>query len=323
VERYFIETGRNIRINNDPIKALDPLQLSDPLTEVIIDEPISVSAADDDGSRRTENVRVRIVLVPEVPAHDLDIARSMKGQGFYVMRNQRELADAETLNFFSKHNDFNRMRGEIFFPGTLDRLVGIEFTKRQVNLDQSLWDQLAAILVPTCRGIKRREASKNRVKTSGIQKQLHDQAAKAIAEKDKLLIKPKAEIEKRAVRKNGPGHRSHEKVESEHERKNFTRTQVLETRLNCEIREERLGPNGQIYECDREGRKLILRYNVEHPFYQRFVIENLDDSRSVTAADFLIYSMATAEIRMLDDGELNVVNNFKAVMSANLRTLLN
>jgi hypothetical protein len=33
--------------------------------------------------------------------------------------------------------------------------------------------------------------------------------------------------------------------------------------------------------------------------------------------------MATAEIRMLDDGELDAVNNFKAVMSANLRTLLN
>ena len=45
--------------------------------------------------------------------------------------------------------------------------------------------------------------------------------------------------------------------------------------------------------------------------------------RFVTAADFLIYSMATAELRMLDDGELDAVNNFKAVMSGNLRTLLN
>jgi hypothetical protein len=97
----------------------------------------------------------------------------------------------------------------------------------------------------------------------------------------------------------------------------------LETRLNCETREERLGPNGQIYECDKQGRKVILRYNAEHPFYQRFVIDNLDNSRSVTAADFLIYSMATAELRMLDDGELDAVNNFKAVMSGNLRTLLN
>src|SRR5439155_22131169 len=119
-------------------------------------------------------------------------------QGFYVMRNQREVMNAVTLNFFTKHNDFNRMRGEIFFPGTMDRWVGIEFTKRQVNLDQSVFDQLAAMMIPTCRTIKRREEKKKRVESSGVQKELHDRAAKAIAEKDKLLIKPKAKIERRA-----------------------------------------------------------------------------------------------------------------------------
>lgn len=323
VHRYFIETGRQILVNGESITALDPLQLNSESTEIVIDEPISISMADDDGTRRTENVRARIVLVPDVPATELDVNKSMKTQGFYVMRNQREIANAVTLTFFTKHIDFNRMRGELFFPGTLDRLVGIEFTKRQVNLEQSLFDQLATVLVPTCRAIKRGEATKKRVETSGIQQQLHNQAAKAIAEKDKLLIKPKAVVEKREPRKNNGSHRPDGKVEAERERKNLTRTQLLETRLNCEIREERLGPNGQIYECDREGRKVVLRYNIEHPFYQRFVIDNLGDSRSVTAADFLIYSMATAEIRMLDDGELDAVNNFKAVMSANLRTLLN
>ena len=323
VHRYFIETGRTVRVNDEPVNALDPLQLSDEQTKIIIDDPVQVSITDDDGTHRTESVRLRIVLVPEIPANELDIARSMKSQGFYIMRNQREIANAVTLNFFTKHNDFNRMRGEIFFPGTLDRLVGIEFTKREVNLHQSLYDQLAANLVPTCRTIKRSEATKKRIETSGVQQQLHNQAVKAISEKDKLLIKPKAVIEKRETRKTGPGSRPEGKPDTERERKNLTRTQALEARLNCEIREERLGPNGQIYECDREGRKLILRYNVEHPFYQRFVVDNLENSRSVTAADFLIYSMATAEIRMLDDGQLDAVNNFKAVMSSNLRTLLN
>jgi len=305
------------------ISALDPLQLSDDRTEIVMDDLVPVTVMETDETKRSENVRVRLVLVPEIPATELDVGRSMKAQGFYVMRNQREIANAETLNFFTKHNDFNRMRGEIFFPGTLDRLVGIEFTKRQVKLDQSLFDQLAATLVPTCRGIKRREASKKRTETSPIQQELHKQSAKAIAEKDKLLIKPKAEIEKREHRKNGDGQTHEGKAETGRERKNLTRIQALETRLNCEIREERLGPNGQIYECDKQGRKVILRYNVEHPFYQRFVVDNLDNSRSVTAADFLIYSMATAELRMLDDGELDAVNNFKAVMSGNLRTLLN
>jgi hypothetical protein len=214
------------------------------------------------------------------------------------------------------------MRAELFFPATLDGLVGIEFTKRQVELEQSLFDQLAAVLKPTCRTIKRREATKKRIHTGEAQVQLHKQAAKVIAEKDKLLIKPKAVIEKRTSPRT-PGSRNGREEGPTRERKNFTRTQEIETRLNCEIREERMGPNGQIYECDMEGRKLILRYNIEHPFYQRFVADNLSDSRAVTAADFLIYSMASAELKMMDDGELEAVNNFKAVLSANLRTLLN
>lgn len=321
VHRYFIQAGRSIQVNDEAIAAIDPLQINDPNTKIVIDEEFPVHVSED-GNEKSDTVRARIVLVPEVPATDLDVARSMKAQGFYIMRNQREIMNAVTLNFFTKHNDFNRMRAELFFPGTLDRMVGVEFTKRQVNLEQSLYDQLASTLVPTCRAIKRQEATKKRFETSEAQEQLHKQSAKAIAEKDKLLIKPKAIIEKRDPRRNaGNGHRG--KTEPEHERKNLTRTQVVEARLNCEIREERLGPNGQIYECDMEGRKIILRYNVEHPFYQRFIVDNVNDSRSVTAADFLIYSMATAELRMLDDGELDAVNNFKIVMSGNLRTLLN
>lgn len=318
--RYFLEAGKRILVNDEILSAVDPLQLVDENTEVVIDEVFQIKT-EDEGAERTENVRARIVLVPETTSAELDIGRSMKAQGFYVMRNQREVMSAVTLNFFTKHNDFNRMRGEIFFPGTMDKWVGIEFTKRQVTLDQSIYDQLANTLIPTCRTIKRREATKKRVESSGVQKELHNRAAKAIAEKDKLLIKPKAKIEKRASPENSSTPRPEKKTDRE--RKNFTRIHAVDARLNCEIREERLGPNGQIYECDLEGKKIILRYNVEHPFYQKFIVDNLEDTRLVTTVDFLIYSMASAELRMLDDDQFDAANNFKAVVSANLRTLLN
>ena len=201
VHRYFIEAGLTVIINGELIEPLDPLQLGDEQTEIVIDETLPI-IVEQNGNRITENVRARIVLVPDIPSNELEIKKSMKAQGFYVMRNQREVMDASTLGFFTKHGDFNRMRGEIFFPGTLDRLVGIEFTKRQVDFDQSLQDQLNNILVPTCRSIKRREANKKRVETSPAQQQLHHQSAKSIAEKDKLLIKPKARIESEYLRKS-------------------------------------------------------------------------------------------------------------------------
>jgi hypothetical protein len=322
VHRYFIDSGRKFYVNGDEVFPIDPLQLTDAATEVVMDELIPVSVGDE-GEKRTDNVRVRIVLTPEAPANDLDVGKSLKAQGFYVMRNQREVMSAVSLNFFTKHNDFNRMRGEIFFPGTLDRLVGIEFTKRQVEFEQSLQDQLGNILIPVCRTIKRREATKKRVQSSEAQLRLHAQSVKVIAEKDKLLIKPKGIIERRSSPKEQGDNKPEIPEDGTRERKNFNRSQLVETRLNCVIREERLGPNGQIYECDMEGRKLVIRYNVEHPFYQRFVTDNIAEARAVTATDFLIYSMASAELKMLDIGDLDAVNNFKAVLSSNLRTLLN
>jgi Histidine kinase-, DNA gyrase B-, and HSP90-like ATPase len=322
VHRYFIDAGKEFKVNDENVPAVDPLQLADQDTEIIMDEPISVTITED-GEKKTDNVRARIVLIPENPATDLEVGKSLKSQGFYVMRNQREVMNAVALSFFTKHNDFNRMRGELFFPGTLDKLVGIEFTKRQVEFEQSLQDQLGSVLIPVCRTIKRREGTKKRVQTNEAQLRLHAQSMKVIAEKDKLLIKPKAVIEKRSLSRSHIDVQPEVTNDSGRERKNFSRSQMVETRLNCVIREEKLGPNGQIYECDMEGRKLVIRYNVEHPFYQRFVTDNMGEARAVTATDFLIYSMASAELKTLDAGELDVVNNFKAVLSSNLRTLLN
>lgn len=323
VHRYFLEADRRrIEVDGDRVEIRDPLQL-DSNPEIVLDDLLLIKGSDN-GAKTEENVRVRIALVPEATASELDISRSMKAQGFYIMRNQREVMDAVTLEMFTKHNDFNRMRGEIFFPGTLDNLVGIEFTKRQVHFNQSLFDQLAQVIVPICRSIKRSEATRKREETSEAHEQLHLQSAKAISEKDKLLLKPKARIERRASpsRRDG-GSAAGEGAETERERKNLGRTQLIEARLNCGFRHERLGPNGQIYEVDVEGRKIIIRYNVEHPFYQHFLVDALGDGKMASATDFLIYSMASAELRMLEDGDFDAVNSFKAVMSANLRTLLN
>jgi len=71
-----------------------------------------------------------------------------------------------------------------------------------------------------------------------------------------------------------------------------------------------------------EGRTVVIRLDVEHPFFRRFVVDNRDDGRLVTAVDFLVYSMACAELRSRDEENLEFINNMKAVISANLRTLL-
>jgi hypothetical protein len=265
-------------------------------------------------------VRVRIALIPEnIAGGEHDVALGIKNQGFYIMRNNREIKAADTLDAFTKHNDFNRMRGEVFLTGDLDAAVGIDFTKREVVFDQSFKDQLLKHLKAQCTTIKRQESGRSKVKESEEITGLHEQAEKLIDQKAKLLVTPRTNIEKRGARTEK---RDHAVAASDKRfRKHFQDTQEGRTK-RCKFEYAKLGPHGQIYECDLYGRTVVIRWNIEHPFYQRFILDQRSDGRLVTAVDYLIYSMATAELNTLSDDTQEVLNNYKAIVSSNVRTLL-
>lgn len=319
VHRHFLGAGREFFINGDPVLRIDPLQLDDPGTRIDTDVDLDVTVKRPSGDTK-ETVRIRIAIVPAKDANEGDLKIGIRNQGFYIMRNQRELMNAITMDAFTKHNDFNRMRGEIFFPGSMDDVVGIEFTKRQIDLTQSVKDQLDKILVPNCTRIKRESVRDRSVESSAERKELHEQAVRAIADKNKLLRKPKVQ---RETREPGGTKGSVEPKETGKMREPRERAQ-LSDRVDCEFLEERMGPHGQIFECDLRGKTVVIRYNIEHPFYQRFILENVDERRMVTAADFLVYGMAAGELLLAtDDEQREMVNTYKSVVSDNLRTLLN
>lgn len=321
--RFFLISGKRIVVNGNEVEAIDPLMWEHSETEHFSDELYPVEI-EDAGGRSIENIRARIAIIPEDAAtgeHSLAVA--LKHQGFYVLRNLRQIARAMTLELFTKHNDFNRMRGEIFFSGKFDRYIGIEFTKRGVNFDQAIQDKLAEHLRSQCTTIKRRMAGRSVTAATDRQQHLHEQASKAITEKNRLLLTPKAIIEKRRPRagvKSNP--RPVGGMQANTERTNFRDTQQVDSRLRCRFLHQKLGPNGQIFECDMEGRTVVIRWNIEHPFFRRFIADNQNDGRIVTAVDFLVYSMATAELRARNEDNVDFINSFKAVISANLRTLL-
>jgi hypothetical protein len=319
VHRYFLGAGKQITVNDDIVAVVDPLELDAEHTEIFSDEeyPVTIST---NVLEREDMVRVRIALIPEnIAGGEHDVALGIKNQGFYIMRNNREIKAADTLDAFTKHNDFNRMRGEVFLTGDLDAAVGIDFTKREVVFDQSFKDQLLKHLKAQCTTIKRQESGRSKVKESEEITGLHEQAEKLIDQKAKLLVTPRTNIEKRGARTEK---RDHAVAASDKRfRKHFQDTQEGRTK-RCKFEYAKLGPHGQIYECDLYGRTVVIRWNIEHPFYQRFILDQRSDGRLVTAVDYLIYSMATAELNTLSDDTQEVLNNYKAIVSSNVRTLL-
>ena len=86
-----------------------------------------------------------------------------------MLRNNREIASGEKLiDKYTKHNDFNRFRGEIFFTGKLDSCMGVNFTKRKLDISQSVHDQLETYIKDQLEGIRKAIKRDQRVKSEDI-----------------------------------------------------------------------------------------------------------------------------------------------------------
>ncbi len=317
--RYFMNAEVTIKLNGEKLSAFDPLEWK--YSEHFDDGQLTIKI-DDDGKIITDTVRIKLAILPDRPAEgDQSESQNIPRQGFYVLRNNREILDAVTLDFFTKHNDFNRFRGEIHFTGLLDKYMGVNFTKRNVALHQSLADQLKQYLGGQLRTIRSRVKTEQRAETPADVADVHKSVEAEIQRKAKLLMTPKAPKELReSPHKEGNGK---PKTYSTGSREPREKHQPGGFAANCRFETAAMSEAGPIYVAEQQGRTVIIRWNSDHPFYKRFVLENAQDKRIVAASDFLIYSLACAELMWFTNEEsIQLIHNLKTVMSANMRTLL-
>jgi hypothetical protein len=306
-------------VNEDKLSAIDPLEWE--RSEHFDDAEIEVKI-NDEGQTINDVIRIKLAVLPESAEGEAAISQNLKSQGFYILRNNREVLDAVTLELFLKHNEYNRFRGEIHFTGTLDKYMGVNFTKRNIVPYQSLWDQLKEYLGGQLKTIRSRVRKAQLAETPADVAEVHKSVENEIQRKSKLLMTPKAPKELRESGKRENGNREKQEIPG-HAREPREKQQPGGFAANCRFETASMGEAGVIYEADQRGRTIIIRWNSDHPFYKRFVLENAQDKKIVAASDFLIYSLACAELMWFtNDESVELIHNLKTVMSANMRTLL-
>jgi hypothetical protein len=327
--RYYLSAGKRIRINGVDLEPHDPLHLDlkdtkdSEATKVFSDEDYDFSFKDDEGNEITEKFRVKIVTLPDF-GQDGNTERgfTLKNQGFYILRNNREIAGAQTLGLFTRHSEFNLFRAEIHVPATMDDVLGVNFTKREIKPKQAFTDKLRHVIGGQLKTIRAQRWKKTRVRDDKPDQ--HTEAERLITAKSHLLVKPKAEIEKRSRRQkrdDGTGN-GDSPADGKKERKNLRKTQLTSDDLRCRFEQVSLGEGGQIFEAYQEGRTIIVQWNIDHPFYERFVTD-IHDSGLVTAIDFFIWAWASAELMVYEDGQkAEMLDQMKTLISMNTRTLL-
>jgi len=316
-------------VNGEKVIPYDPLMLDEEegfKSEIFSDEDYDVKWKDSKtGEIKTGIVHVKLVLLQaynEEFQKNRDI--NMKNQGFSVLRNNREIAFGFVpKDWFNKHPNFNRVRGELSFASELDEPMGVNFTKNGIDMVDSIDNSLRNDLLPQMRAMSNQ--TKKTAKISEEEINSHKEAEKVINNKSKLLITPVVKKEKRDINKVKeeikPREQNNKENLQERERKP---KKTQDTSANVEFRTAKNGRLASIFEAWQEGKKIIIEWNTEHPFYDRFVIENKDNQHLVTSVDFLIYSLATAQIQAMGDDEDKaiMVENIISTMSTNMRALL-
>lgn len=328
--RYFITSDRLIYLNEERVEPFDPLFLENPATDPYSDETYDVTIKNDEtGEPKTFGMRIRIAVLPD-EIEQLQKYRevNVRNQGFYIVRNWRQIAAGQDLNVFEKHPEYNRIRMELFFSGEMDQLMGVRFTKSGVEPVQAVRDRIREAVRGQIATINSRIKKKTRRDNPDRATEAHDEAAKVIASKSALLIKPEIEIEKREPReprdeRENVFPRPEPKDQKERrERRRLTRTALATRDLNCRFERASLGRTGPIFESSMEGKTVVIAWNEDHPFYEAYVLKNADDKDIVGGIDFLAYSLASAIHKIKNDENVEMLENIMTYLSQNMRVLL-
>jgi hypothetical protein len=324
--RYFITSQqRTFFVNDQEVASIDPLMLGEDGT-IHSDEQYPITFTNEQGEEQSDIIRVRVALLPDFGIEGNSTRGiNIPNQGIYLLRNYREIAEGEMFGLMTKHNDLNRVRAEVFFPATLDELMGVDFTKQKPEPKQAILDKLKQALLPQFRALRGQVKSQRvRVESDDV---THDEAARLIGQKAHLLAKPKLKVEKRKSPTNQGGQRT--QGDGTRTRVNASKTQQKQVSLPARFETASMTAAGPIWHADPEGKTLVITWNVDHPFYQRFVLENKDNPSMVSATDFLVYSLAAAELVYVteDDDDTNedrraLLENIRATVSNNMRQLL-
>lgn len=314
-------------VNDKLIAPADPLMLTGVEegyeSEIYSDEEYEVNWMDkESGTKRTGKVKVKLVLLPDTSSEKAkELGINMANQGFSILRNNREIANA-VMPWHTKHNSLNRVRGEIAFDSSLDEAMGVNFTKNNIDMVDSVDDTLAHALAAQIDSMKKKSGRNKKVTEEEITS--HAEAEDVINKKAKVLITPPAKKEFGSISKDGTGRTSTNNSEQGQGRGLQRTDGSYKQSANVRFETSHSGPGGVIFEADQVGKTTVITWNVDHPFYSRFVKENADNKTLVTSVDFLIYSLASAQIQAIgDDAEkAQMIENIIAIMSTNMKVLL-
>lgn len=314
-------------VNDTKIEPDDPLRLGYeefPGT-LISEDDYDVKWKDIDGTEKQGTIHIKIASLPECPRPVANkLGMNMKNEGFSVLRNNREIVFGYLPDWegIVRHNDLNRFRGEMSFSSDMDFAMGVNFRKNGIDMVDSIDNALRVQISPQIKTVRKKYETAT--ETSDEEKEEHSLAQKIINKMSNTLTLPKVKKEIRETNKENE--KDETKKENGDKKNERVRTPIKTENINAvaEFELKHMGETGNIFGTSQVGKKIIISWNIDHVFYKKFIAENVSNENVVRFADFLIYTLASAQIQYMADDEekLDIMENIISTMSANIRNLL-
>jgi hypothetical protein len=285
VFRRFLKSGLKIEVNGGPVEATDPLMLNHPETRVVLETDLEVGGG---------LAQLRVVDLPDLgqagnSAHGIIAEKS----GFYIVRNNREIQEAQTFDFYKKHPDFSHFRAELSFDGSMDEAFHTDVKKMTIHLSQSFLDKLSQATMSLIKESARQGRARANVSRGAID---HSIAESNIVRRAPLIPKPKALVEQRAARSEKGTHPAGDSGRVRHPHVANLRTV---SGLKVSFEEGDYGEQNPFYLVKQESRTITVAYNREHPFW-RELVEHADSPKVIAILDYLVFALANSELLVPD-----------------------
>ena len=185
VYRYHMDKGLDIIITTDEETSTDPIPIRDPIfqlsssaefntfgsqevegtVDIILDgrDAKTLPEIIDPDTGEPAIITIKMVgISPQAAFEGAESTRKGKlstkwgfnyeGQGFSIIRNGREIKSGQTLDIYTKSNNYNYFRGEVMFPSCVDQLFRVQVNKSRYRIETRLRDVISNRCSSTIRG---------------------------------------------------------------------------------------------------------------------------------------------------------------------------
>ncbi|HAT1956912.1 TPA: ATP-binding protein [Legionella pneumophila] len=322
VYQRFLDTSdaraRNIQIklNNEFVLAWDPfclLETKNPVLEKNI--PVELPS-----SMKT-SFSVRAFILPRKEEFSSEENRisakiSNEKQGVYVYRENRLIHGPDWLGMYKSEPHFSLLRVELSFSHELDEAFQVDIKKSRILLNEHLYEFLREKLLSS----PRREAETRyrqgvAATAKGAATLLHTNSGNAIHQKSGVMKIAKItsvneEKEEITIQNNSGENTSKFRI--------ITSDNPGEMHISTAPTLD----NAVLWEAALVNGNPGVVLNTGHPYYPKAYLPNIQNSVVIQALDFLLWSLAQAELNNINDENRDAFEEFRIEVSRNLKKLV-